>query len=75
MDVTIFTGPGCTSCEWAKAFLTEHHVSFVERRLTDDPNAMGELLALGARALPVIRVGGEMLSGFDPVKLSRLLGM
>jgi glutaredoxin-like protein NrdH len=75
MDVTIFTGPGCTRCEKAKAIMTERGVSFVERSLAGDPGAMEELMALGARMLPVIRIGGEVISGFDPVKLGALLNL
>lgn len=75
MDVTIFTGPGCTSCERAKAFLTDRGVSFVERSLAGDPRAMDELMALGARMLPVIRIGGQVISGFDPVTLGALLNL
>jgi glutaredoxin len=75
MDVTIFTGAGCTSCEKAKAFMTERGVSFVERNLAGDPRAMEELIALGARMLPVIRIDGEVISGFDPVKLGALLNL
>jgi glutaredoxin-like protein NrdH len=75
MDVTIFTRPGCTSCEKAKAFMRERSEAFVERSLADDPAAMNELIALGARMLPVIRVGGEIMSGFDPSKLGALLNL
>ena len=73
MDVTIFTGPGCTTCERAKAFMTERGISFVERSLAGDPRAMEELMALGARMLPVVRIGGEVISGFDPGRLAALL--
>jgi len=72
-DVVIFTTPGCTSCARAKAFLEEHGVPFVERNLAVDSRAMEELVALGARRLPVVRVGGEMMSGFDPAALQALL--
>jgi glutaredoxin 3 len=75
MDVTIFTRPGCASCEKAKAFMTERGVSFVERNLAGDPRAMEELTALGARMLPVIRIDVEVISGFDPVKLGALLNL
>jgi glutaredoxin len=75
MDETIFTAPGCASCEKAKAFMTGRGVSFVERSLAGDPGAMEELMALGARMLPVVRIGGEVMSGFDPVKLGALLSL
>ena len=75
MDLTIFTAPGCTSCEKAKAFMTGRGVSFVERSLAGDSGAMEELMALGARMLPVVRIGGYVISGFDPVELGALLNL
>jgi glutaredoxin-like protein NrdH len=74
-DVVIFTAPGCTSCECTKAFLEGHKVPFVERSLAGDSSAMNELIALGARRLPVVRFGDEMISGFDPARLRALLGL
>jgi len=74
-EVVIFTAPGCTSCGRAKAFLKQHGVPFTERNLSMDTGAMEELMALDARRLPVIRVGTEVVSGFDPKQLSGLLGV
>jgi hypothetical protein len=50
-------------------------VSFVERSLADDPSARDELLAMGFRAVPVIRVGSETMLGFSAPKLRRMLGL
>jgi glutaredoxin len=72
-EVVIFTAPGCTSCGRAKAFLEERGVRFIERNLAVDARAMDELMALGLKMLPVIRVGSEIVSGFDPEKLRALL--
>jgi glutaredoxin-like protein NrdH len=74
-DVVVFTAPGCRSCERAKAFLKAHGVTFVERNLAGDRAAMEELAATGARMLPVLRIGNEIISGFDPVRLSDRLGL
>ena len=73
MRVIIYTSSGCTSCAQAKAFLTEHHVAFSECRLADNASAMDELIRLGCRALPVIRIDDEMSQGFNPTELRRLL--
>jgi glutaredoxin len=74
-EVVVFTAPGCTSCERAKAFLKAHGVTFAERNLAGDSRAMEELIALGARRLPVVRIGDEIISGFDPARLSDTLGL
>jgi hypothetical protein len=48
-------------------------VPFTLRNIAEDPSALEELLALGIRATPVIRVGEEVIVGFDRGKLERLL--
>jgi glutaredoxin 3 len=75
MEVTIYTNVGCSACHQAKEFLSQHNVSFVERNLADDPAARDELINLGFRAVPVIRVGNETMLGFSAVKLRKMLGL
>lgn len=75
MEVVIYTNLGCSACRQAKEFLTSHNVSFVERSLADDPSARDELIAMGFRAVPVIRVGSETMLGFSAPKLRRMLGL
>jgi glutaredoxin len=73
MQVTIFTSVGCGACQQAKAFLTKHGVSYVERDLAADAAAVDELVREGFRALPVIRVNDDALQGFNPAALLDLL--
>jgi glutaredoxin 3 len=75
VEVVIYTNTGCPACHQAKNFLAQHNVSFVERSLADDPSARDELVSLGFRAVPVIRVGNETMLGFSAVKLRRMLGL
>lgn len=75
MEVIIYTNTGCSACHQAKDFLTAHKVSFIEKSLATDPSALDELVALGFRAVPVIRVGNETMLGFSPVKLRKMLGL
>jgi glutaredoxin 3 len=75
MDVTIYTNVGCSACHQAKDFMTRHGVSFVERNLADDPAARDELLAMGFRAVPVIKVGSETMLGFSAPKLRKMLAL
>lgn len=75
MEVVIYTNLGCSACHQAKEFLTSHNVSFVERNLADDPSARDELVAMGFRAVPVIRVGSETMLGFSAPRLRRMLGL
>jgi hypothetical protein len=56
-------------------FLITHNVPYVEKSLATDPSARDELIAVGFRAVPVIRVGSETMLGFSPVKLRKMLGL
>jgi glutaredoxin 3 len=75
MEVIIYTNTGCSACHQATDFLTMHKVRFVEKSLATDPSARDELVAMGFRAVPVIRVGNETMLGFSPVKLRKMLGL
>ena len=75
MEVVIYTNSGCSACHQAKEFLIQHKVTFVERSLADDPTARDELISLGFRAVPVIRVGSETMLGFSAPKLRKMLGL
>ena len=75
MEVVIYTNTGCSACHQAKDFFSKHQVQFVERSLASDPSARDELINLGYRAVPVIRVGDETMVGFSPVKLRKMLGL
>ncbi|HZR99157.1 MAG TPA: hypothetical protein VFE37_10645 [Chloroflexota bacterium] len=41
--------------------------------MREDPAALQELLALGARATPVTVIDGEIVMGFDRTKIDELL--
>ena len=55
-------------------FLSRSGVPFVAKDVSVDLEAREELIALGSRSTPTIRVGDEVLIGFNPTKLGALLG-
>jgi glutaredoxin 3 len=75
MEVVIYTNVGCSACVQAKGFLEQHGVGFVEKNIADDPAARDELIGLGFRAVPVIKVGNETMLGFSAPRLRRMLGL
>ena len=75
MEVIIYTNTGCSACHQAMDLLNTHKVPYVEKSLATDPSARDELVAMGFRAVPVIRVGNETMLGFSPVKLRKMLGL
>lgn len=75
MNVTVYTMHGCMACDRAKDFLSRNGVRFIERNVSDDTKAREELLAMGYRAAPVIKVDNRTMLGFDADKLKQFLGL
>ena len=46
---------------------------FTERNVGRDPGAREELMQLGLLSLPVILIGDQKLTGFNPVKIDAAL--
>jgi thioredoxin reductase (NADPH) len=74
-EVVLFTQSGCRFCKLEREWLSQHDVSFKERNITDDPNALADLEQIPAFSTPVTLIDGEVVFGFDRRKLSELLGI
>ncbi|HEY8740515.1 MAG TPA: Uxx-star family glutaredoxin-like (seleno)protein [Candidatus Dormibacteraeota bacterium] len=73
-EVVIYSTPTCTYCAAAKRWFKEHGVAYTEFDVTRDPARAAEMQRLtGQNAVPVIRVGGQVMVGFDPLQLARLI--
>ena len=47
----------------------------MEKNIRQDPGALAELRELGALATPTIRIGDEVIVGFDRERLIQALGL
>lgn len=56
-----------------KEFLSRRGVAFTERNVTEDTEALKELVAMGYMGTPVTVTGEGAVVGFDPKRLDRLL--
>ena len=56
-------------------FLSQKGVAFTAKDIMADMEARKELLSLGSRATPTIKVDDEVIIGFDRSRLSALLGI
>jgi len=57
-----------------KGYLSQKGVAYRERDIASDESALAELEALGVMTTPVIVVDGQVVIGFDTVRLDGLLG-
>lgn len=62
-------------CQAAKEFLSSLEVDFEVRDIRRDSGALEELLALGVRATPAIKIGDRVVLGFDPEQIRSALGV
>ncbi len=61
-------------CKDVKEFLSHRGVEFIERDVSQDKDAMKGLEELGVMTTPVTVIDGEIVIGFDRLKLEQLLG-
>ena len=62
-------------CEAVKEFLSQRGIAFSERDVLQDEQALEELRQLGYLTTPVIKVGDEVVVGFNRKRLEELLGL
>ena len=60
-------------CAKVKEFLSQNKIEFVDRNVAADEAALNELEKLGYMTTPVTVIDGQVVVGFDPDKLQKLL--
>ena len=73
--VKIFTSPTCPYCKMTKELLAARGVEYVNYDVTADQQAMAEMQRVsgGARTVPVVAIGQEIIIGFDQDRLEQAL--
>jgi glutaredoxin 3 len=76
MDVTIYSTPVCHFCHAAKDFFQENEVEFTEHDVASDLEKRKEMIDMtGQMGVPVIKIGDDVIIGFDEPKLKELLNL
>ena len=74
-QVVMYATTWCGYCARARAFFTEHGISYVELDIERDARAEQMNRLLGGGGIPTILVGEDgLVRGFDERALSRMLG-
>ena len=72
--VTVYSQPGCPPCDWVKSYLTQRGVPFTDKDVSSDFSAQRELVGeYNSRSTPTVIVGDEIMIGFDPDRLEKML--
>ncbi|MCA9363875.1 glutaredoxin family protein [Candidatus Kaiserbacteria bacterium] len=73
-QVTIYSTPTCHFCHAAKEFFTANNVSFQDHNVMEDAEKRQEMIEMtGQMGVPVIRIGDDVVVGFDEPKVKELL--
>lgn len=74
--VRVFSAPVCPYCVALKQFLKEHDVEFEEVDVSQDRNALEEMIRKsGQMGVPVVEINNQIVVGFDREKISKLLNL
>ncbi len=76
IQVIVYSTDNCPSCVKLKEFLSLKGISFQEINVTELPLVREELSKRsGQRGSPMVEINGELIVGFNPVKLSKMLNL
>jgi len=74
--VIIYSTPTCHWCRLAKEFFREHKVEFTEHNVASNMIARNEMIEKSAQlGVPVIDIDGDIVIGFDRLRIMELLGI
>lgn len=78
--VNMYALSTCPWCRKTKKFFTEHNVpfSYIDYDLADEATQAKiseELDAAGVTGFPFVRIGEEIITGYQPERYSRALGI
>ena len=73
-DLTIYTQPSCGYCNELKDYLKKHGIAYRERDITKDRSAFEDLVnKYKIRATPLIVHGEQVVVGFNPDEIQKML--
>lgn len=75
-EVLIYSTPTCHYCQMAKAFFQNNSIKYTDYNVAEDAEKRQEMIELtGQMGVPVIKVGDDILVGFNEGKVKEMVGM
>lgn len=75
-NVTVYTTPTCSWCTTLKRHLDEYGIRYREVNVAADQKAAEEMMKKsGQQGVPQTDINGQMIVGFDKVRINSLLGI
>lgn len=74
--VTVYSTPTCTWCNTIKKHFDHHGIKYKDIDVSKDTKAAEEMVKRsGQQGVPQTDINGQMIVGFDKVKINNLLGI
>ena len=74
--VIIYSTPVCHFCQAAKDFFKANNVEYTDVNVAEDADKRQEMIEMtGQMGVPVIKIGDDVVIGFDEAKVKELLGV
>ena len=74
-EVILYATSWCRYCAKTRKYLDEHNVPFHEYDIEKSEEGKKKYMALRQSGIPVVLIDGEMVRGYNPEKMSQLLGL
>jgi len=75
-NIIVYSSDNCPWCVKVKRYLKSNHIEFSEKDVRGDVLAAIEMIEKsGQRGIPVIDIKGEIVVGFDKIRLDMLLNL
>lgn len=65
-EVTLYATSWCGYCAKTREFLSERGIAYTELDIEKSPEARRAYDALGGRGVPVLKVNGTVIHGYNP---------
>ena len=74
--VKVYSTEICPYCLTLKQFLEEHNIKFEDINVSEDKEALNEMIKKSSRMeVPIVDINGEIIEGFDKEKICKLLNI
>lgn len=75
-QIEIFSTPTCHFCHMAKDWLAAKGIPYTDYNVAENMDKRKEMVEMtGQLGVPVIKVGNDIMIGFNPDHMAKLLGI
>jgi glutaredoxin len=71
--IDIYTSASCGYCRTLKRYLAARDLAYVEHNINATQETRAAFYAMGGRGTPLVLIGGQMIHGFNPLRIEAAL--